>query len=136
MRRVTLDSNVIISALHFGGAPLSILKMAVAGEIEIAISEPIIEEVVRVLRDKFKWQPERAAQAEGTIRELGKLVTPSQQLSVVRSDPDDDRIVECALAGKCVAIVTGDKDLLRLGSYEDVKIITVRDLLQRGRGEA
>jgi putative PIN family toxin of toxin-antitoxin system len=98
VRPVTLDSNIYISALKFGGQPLRILPMATAGEIEIAISEPIIAEVVRVLGDKFEWPLERLAQAERTMRKIGLMVTPTQKLNVVRSDADDNAIVECAVA--------------------------------------
>jgi len=53
VRLVTADSNVLVSALVFGGKPLTILEMTQAGEIELAISEPIINETLRIIRDKF-----------------------------------------------------------------------------------
>jgi putative PIN family toxin of toxin-antitoxin system len=107
--------------------------MATAGEIEIAISEPIIAEVVRILGDKFEWPLERLAQAERTMRKIGLMVTPTQKLNVVRSDADDNAIVECAVASGSEAIVTGDKDLLRRKEYAGIKMVTVRDFLQRGK---
>ena len=57
MRRVTLDTNEYVSALNGGGKALRLLHMALNGDIEIAISEPIIAETIRVLREKFEWPP-------------------------------------------------------------------------------
>lgn len=54
-----------------------------------------------------------------------------QTLNVVPSDPDDNRIVECADSAKSEVIVTGDKDLLQLGEYEGISIIRMRDFLER-----
>ena len=53
MKRVTVDSNIYISALRFGGKPLTILELALDGDIEISISDAILQETLRVLRDKF-----------------------------------------------------------------------------------
>jgi len=61
VRRVTFDTNVFISALNFGGNPKRLLDMAVAREVEVAISDPIIGEIERVLRVKFKWQADEVA---------------------------------------------------------------------------
>jgi putative PIN family toxin of toxin-antitoxin system len=95
----------------------------------------MIAEVLRVLRDKFAWPQARPAQAEGTMRKLGEVVTPTEQLEVVASDPDDDRIIEAAVAGKCQAIVTGDKDLLRLRNFRGITILTAQELLQQERAK-
>jgi predicted nucleic acid-binding protein len=56
--RVTADSNIYISALHFGGPPDDLLNLARAGQIHLIISDEIMEEVTRVLRAKFTWSPE------------------------------------------------------------------------------
>lgn len=67
MKRVTLDSNIYLSALVFGGKPKRILEMAIEGEIEVAVSDPIIEEVQRHLLGKFRWSEARAAEAIESI---------------------------------------------------------------------
>ena len=96
MRRVTFDTNVFISALNFGGNPKRLLDMAVAREVEVAISDPIIGEIERVLRVKFKWQADEIADTLKLISSFTQRVEPKQTLDVVKSDPDDNRIVECA----------------------------------------
>jgi putative PIN family toxin of toxin-antitoxin system len=115
--------------------PLRLLEQARAGEFKVAISTPIIEEIKRVLREKFGWPDFRLEQFERNLSQFTQRVEPTQKLDVVPSDPDDNRIVEAAVASGSEAIVTGDKDLLRLGSYQGVKMVRVRDFLQRGQGK-
>ena len=61
------------------------------------------------------------------------MVSPTQTLRVIHENPDDDRVLECAVASGSDLIVTGDKDLLRRGSYENIRIVTVAQLLEQGR---
>jgi predicted nucleic acid-binding protein len=58
------------------------------------------------------------------------------QLDVIKEDPDDDRILECAVSAGSEFIVTGDKDLLRLGRYDSIRILTVSEFLDLPRGKA
>ena len=133
MKRLTLDSNIYISAFEFGGTPLRLLEQARAGEIETAISLPIIREVQRVLREKFHWPEDRLKQLERNISQFTKRVEPTQTLNVIKDDPDDNRILECAVVAGSEAIVTGDKKhLLPIRNYQGIKIIQVSDLLARG----
>jgi putative PIN family toxin of toxin-antitoxin system len=129
---ITVDANIYVSAVQFGGNPERLLHRAIAGDIEIAISEPILAEVLRILQVKFGRSEVDLAKLEATIRGLAKMVTPTQPLSVVKDDPDDNRIIECAVASDSQCIVTGDKDLLRMGEYAGIKMVKVGDFLQRG----
>ena len=72
MKRVTLDSNVYLSGFVFGGKPKRVLEMAVDGEIEVAVSDPIIQEVRRHLLGKFGWSEPRAAGAVESIVKFAK----------------------------------------------------------------
>ena len=72
MTRVTLDSNVYLSGVVFGGKPKRVLEMTIDGEIEVAFSDPIIQEVRRHLLGKFGWSEPRAAQAVQSISEFAK----------------------------------------------------------------
>ena len=130
MKRVTLDSNIYISALVFGGKPKRILEMAIEGQVEIAISDAIIAEVRRHLPAKFGWSDERTTEAVESINEYAVHVTPSLQIDAVPADPDDNRVLECAVAGECEYVVTGDGDLLRMGSYESIRILRVGEFLE------
>jgi uncharacterized protein len=136
VRRVTLDANVYISGFVFGGKPKRILEMAIDGEIEVAVSDPIILEVRRHLLGKFGWSEPRAAEAIESIAEFAKHVTPTETIDSVPTDPDDNRVLECAVLAGSQTIVTGDDDLLRLVGFRGIEIVTVTDFLTRfsGRG--
>jgi putative PIN family toxin of toxin-antitoxin system len=127
VHRVTLDSNVCVSAFQFGGLPLRLIEIAGKGEIEIAVSEPILREVVRVLGEKFTWPATRLQPAESSLRRLCRVVAPTEALIVVKDDPDDDRVVECAVAAGSEVIITGDKHLLRLAEHRGIKILRARE---------
>lgn len=128
---ITADTNIYISAIQFGGKPERLLHNAIDGDIQIAISEPILNEVLRILCDKFARSEVELVKIEALIRGLTHMVIPIQMLSVVVDDPDDNRIVECAVASNSGFIVTGDKDLLRMGEYAGIKIMNVADYLHR-----
>jgi predicted nucleic acid-binding protein len=76
--RVTLDTNVYVSAFQFGA--MRLLHMAVNRDIDVAVSQPIVEEVIQVLRDKFEWDGYRLHDARQQILGFATLVTPKQAL--------------------------------------------------------
>ena len=84
--RITPDSNILISALVFGGTPLRLLEMALGGEILLFISDEILQETLRVLRDKFGLSQERLARAEhyiGTCTERVVASTSSKTIQMI-----------------------------------------------------
>lgn len=129
MRSLTLDSNVYVSALNFGGEPLRLLTMAKLEEIRLDVSAPILDEVERVLCEKFRWAPAEAKEVRAEIERFAYVVTPSERLTVVKADPDDDKIIECAAAARSDYIVTGDKHLLVLRSYCGTRIAKAAEFL-------
>jgi uncharacterized protein len=128
---VTLDSNIYVSALQFGGIGVRLIGMARSGAIRMDTSEAILAETIGVLRDKFGWDGYRLHFARLDLRKFAHVVVPTQKLNVT-GDPDDNRILECAIAAGSDYIVTYDKDLLRLGEYAGIKIVRAVDFLQRG----
>jgi putative PIN family toxin of toxin-antitoxin system len=136
VRRITADSNVWISAVEFGGKPLQLINLARSGEIEIAISEPILDEFTRILRDKFHWEESRLRALRQQVRSFTKMVEPTMKLSVVKDDPDDDKIVEAAVESRSEAIITNDKDLLRMKEFQGVQMLKVGAFLHRVRGQS
>ena len=135
MTRVTADSNIYVSALIFGGKPLALLDLAQDGHIELAISDDILAETLRVVRDKFHRTPEELQADETLVCTVTTRVQPIERLDSVPSDPDDNRVLECAIAAGSEVIVSGDQDLLGLGSFRGMKIVRVSDFLD-GFGEA
>ena len=136
MPRATLDTNIYVSALVYGGTPLRLLHLAIDGDLEVAISQPILDETLRILREKFGWSRERLKLAEALIVGFARQVSPSQTLNVIKEDETDNRILECAAEAGSEFIVSGDKDLHRLEQHGNVRVIKVADMLDiiQGKG--
>lgn len=131
MRSVTLDSNIYVSAIRFGGKPLTLLQLGLDGEIDIAISKPILDETLRILLDKFGTSESGLHDAETLIEAATRRVSPAERIDAVPSDPADNRILECAVTAGSEVIVTGDLDLLRLSSFRGMRIERPGDFLGR-----
>lgn len=130
MITIVADTNIIISAYNFKGNPARVIDKAVTGEINMAISEPILVETRRVLRDKFGWPAEDLTELEAVIAVYTVRVNPTRLLNVVPDDPDDNRILECAATAEADYIITGDKHLLTLRQFGKIRIVTPADFLQ------
>ncbi len=126
--RIVFDTNVYISAALFGRRAETVMEMASTRQIQLITSEAILAELERKLQEKMNWPKDKTRLFVGTVRELAEVVHPEITLDVVPDDENDNRIVECAVAGKANLIVTFDKDLLRLKSYGMIGIITPRQL--------
>jgi uncharacterized protein len=133
VKRIVCDTNVIVSAVHFDGKPMDVLQKAIDGEIRLFYSQAILNETQRILRDKFGYRPARLTEITDILKTYGVEVTPQERLAAVPSDPDDNAIVEAAVAGNCEAIVTGDKDLLRLRSFRGIRMMSAGEFLQQER---
>jgi uncharacterized protein len=128
--RVTADSNIYISALLFGGPPDDILTLARDGKIHLVISDEILAEVSRVLTEKFGWTAQAVSLARDRIGDFTEKVTPTQRVDVVKEDPTDNRILECAQEGRSEYLITRDKHLLKLKEFGPTKIVLAADFLQ------
>lgn len=129
MIRAVLDTNVIVSALVFGGVPRGVLELAEAGRCEFCYSEPIQTEVRRVLSDKFDWPQEMLHEVLPVVWSMGTLVVPCVTIAAVPDDPDDNRILECAVEAQAQVIVSGDRHLLALGEYKSISISSPRQFI-------
>ena len=128
--KVVLDTNVYISAILFGRNCEEILRLAGLGSFELIISKHIILETKGILVKKFKWPKKQVSEAVTYIRNISTEVKPDIKLSVIRNDPADNRILECAVSSKAVCIVTGDRHLLDLKKYEKIRIFTPAEFLK------
>jgi uncharacterized protein len=123
--RVVLDTNVIISAILFGGTTREILELAIRGGIDLILSVPILDEVRDVLmRQKFGFSAEQATKVIDELYAISEVVNPDIRITAVKDDPDDNMILECALEAKSEYIITGDSHLLDLSIFQDIKIQT------------
>jgi len=126
--RVVADSNIFVSALRFGGKPEELLRAAEDGRYVLLVSEPILLEIAEVFSRKFGWSSDRVATSLRRIRAVAEVTVPGQKVSACE-DPDDDRILEAAVSGDATHVVSGDKHLLRMGTFRGAEIIRVRDFL-------
>ena len=130
MPRVVLDSNVLISALHFGGTPEELLLLANEGSIELFLSPFILEETARILKEKLGWREKAVRDALTVIKTVATLVQPKMRLHVIPHDEADNRVLECAVEARAAFLVTGDKHhLLPLREYKGIQILAPRDCL-------
>ena len=100
----------------------------------MTVSQPMIDEMAYVLSRKFGMSAEFIEEAKGIVTEAARTVTPAVQLDVIKEDPSDDRILECAVTGGSDYIVTGDKHLLRLKEYDAIRILKVSDFIDVATG--
>jgi len=127
--KAVLDTNIFISALTLpGGQAEKAVLAAVEGRFDLAISKPIIHEVLGVLARKFARDAEELARVAVFLSELGEVVQPRKTLHVLSDEPDN-RILECALAAHAKLIVTGDRAMLALDEHKGIRIVTLREFL-------
>ena len=89
-----------------------------------------VSELVTVLRDDFAWEAYRLHFTKEQLAKLGNLVTPKKAIDAIKEDPDDNRILECAVAGNAGLIVSGDRHLTRLESFRGIGIVRPVNLLR------
>jgi putative PIN family toxin of toxin-antitoxin system len=128
--RVVFDTNILVSALVFpGGQGDAALRRIIVETDELVLSRPILDELLEVLGRKFARDAEELAHVAVFLSELAVMVAPKRRLRVVKDEPDN-RILECAIAGRAEVIVTGDKPLLALKRYEEIRLLALRDYLE------
>lgn len=121
---VVLDTNVLVSALGFGGPPLEVLFRTFGGEVRLLASEATLDELERVMHyDRLPFTETDRVQYLAILRREADIVTPDNSVEVAR-DSDDDKFLDVALEGDADYLVSGDDDLLSIDSYEGIAIIT------------
>jgi putative PIN family toxin of toxin-antitoxin system len=128
--RVTPDTNVLISALFYDGNERGILEAAMKGRLRFVLSMEIIDELIRVLENKFKVDPELTRDYVLRLNELSDIATARKLPSKLVRDREDTKIIECAYSGHSDYIVSGDRDLLSLKRYQQTKILSPSELLR------
>lgn len=130
--RIVIDTNVLISALLFGGAPGELIELWKKRRIAPLISEEIMSEYLRVMAyPKFQL-------SEGEInyilhREIlpyFEVVEAKTGPTIIPQDPEDDKFIRCADAGNAATIISGDRHLLALEFYRGIKIFSIAQFLK------
>ena len=123
--KIVLDTNVIVSAFGWRGAPHHILLRCISGDFRLHISPALLAEATRVLAyPKLEFSQSQIDEFTALIVEIAAVVEPDFALDIVAADPSDNRALECAVAAGCRYVVTGDRHLLELGTLQDIQILT------------
>lgn len=129
--KVVIDTNLFVSSF-FGGNPRRIIDLWKKGKIILCLSKDILEEYIDVLqrvglKDVDEIEELLSLFAKG-VNILFTAKTP--RIMAVKTDPDDDKFIECAVALKAEVIITGDKALRKVGKYMEIKILTPQEFLK------
>ena len=134
--RIVIDTNVLVSAVLSQQGPSHALWDHVLNtRVELFVTQALLDEFADVIsRDKFAAVLARTTRTSQAIllklRESAELVASVPLPAPVSRDPDDDHVIAAAVAAQAEWIVTGDRDLLVLGSYEGIAIITPAQALR------
>ena len=127
--RVVFDTNIFVSALVFpGGRAEAAMHRILDGHDELLLSPAILDEVLRVLAEKFARDSEELSRVAVLLGDMAEVVRPKRSIHVLADEPDN-RILECAVAGSAERIVTGDKGIIALGSFQGTSIVSLRTYL-------
>lgn len=131
--RIVLDTNILTSALVFGGPPEQVVELGRGGLVELFASPFILEELTKVLEGKkFLWEPRRIVEAVIELKSFMTVLEPAVRLGVIQGKENDNRILECAVEAKAAAVITGNMRHIRpLGSFQGIEILTPREFLDK-----
>ncbi len=130
--KVVLDTNVWVSwAISPNGTPARCVKLAESGFCRAYICREIVDEFMSKMAHKFRLSPTDIERLTELMCSIAHTVEISGLLRAMPEDPDDDKVIECAVVANADYIVTGDKDLLGLERYQSISIISPADFYQR-----
>ena len=129
---VVLDTNIFISSVFWEGSSYRIVKKAISQEIIVFVSDYIIKEIRKVLARDFSLGKQEIDDIINSVAYFTHLIEPKEKVEVVKEDPDDDRILECALACRAKFLISYNKHLLKLKAFRGIKIVTPEEFLKTG----
>jgi len=132
--RITADVNILVSSTFWSGDSDKVLRMIENNEAELVLSAEILDDFMKVLdypeiKDKIRGKGLEMNRTVEKIESISIIVRPETRLDVVKEDPDDNKILECALAGKADYVISNDKHLLKMKEYSGIKIIKPEEFL-------
>lgn len=134
--KVTLDTNVLVSGTFWTGDSFRILDLIDKNKIKSVTSKEIIREYYEVVNtyeivEKIKDKKLRILKIVDKVIKNSEIVEPSVKVDVIKEDPDDNKVLECAKAGNVDFIVSKDKHLLKLKQFEKISILTPEEIIKR-----
>jgi|SRR3989344_1069289 len=134
--KITVDTNVLISSTFWYGASNKIIEKVENKELELILSKEIIEEFLRVLnyeeiQQKIRDKNLEMKRSVEKIISISLITEPKQKFDIIKEDPDDNKILECAFERKVDYIISQDNHLLKLKNFEGIKIINPEEFLNK-----
>ncbi len=125
--KIVIDTNVVVSAIFFGGHPRDLIELLVKHKLVAYASPEIITEYQETVNELFSRYPEKPVSIPLTaIIAAMKLIITTSDIKVCR-DEDDNKFINCAVDANCLYIISGDKDLSDLKNYGKIQIVTVSE---------
>jgi len=136
LKKVVLDTNTLISGILWDGNEAKIIEKAERKEIQLFTSQKILKELEEVLkREKFSKKLEgkkyTVNEAVTKIALIAVLIESTHKINVIKEDPDDNRVLECAVSAKADVVISGDGHLLSLKNYAGIDIIPASEFIKQ-----
>ena len=133
--KIVLDTNILISGTFWTGSSFRILQLIQEKKIVLILSKEILEEYEYIIQSeeilqKEVYQEERKS-ATMKLIQLAKIVNPQTSVQIIKDDPSDNKFIEAAIEGKAEYIITKDKHILNIKKYQNIKIITPEEFLEK-----
>ena len=129
--RVTVDTNFLISATQWDySVAHKLLKKFILSDVVIFTTQDILDETSEVLERDFKYSKSEAKNIIEKILLFADLIEPKQKVDIIKDDPDDNKVVECAIESSSDYIISYDKHLLKLEEYKRIKIVKPEKILK------
>jgi len=129
--KIVFDTNVLISATQWDGSVAQkLLFILIKQNLKIYSSTQIILEYQKVLKRDFEYTEGEIAHMMEKVLHFITLVEPTKKINLVKEDPEDNHIIECAIESQAQYIIAYDNDLLRIKEYNGIKIITPETALK------
>jgi putative PIN family toxin of toxin-antitoxin system len=123
--KIVLDTNILISATIWeGSVAQKILFKLIDLNTQIYLSKEIILEYENVLIRDFKYSKEEVESVVNNILKFSTLIIPTIHVNIVKNDPADNKIIDCAIEASAEYIITYDKHLLKIARYKNIQIVT------------
>ena len=127
---IVLDTNIFISSVFWEGKTYIVVKKAINQDIIVFISNYIIEEIRKVLVRDFNLEKQEIDDIVNAVFYFTHLIEPKESVTVIKDDPKDDKILDCALACNADFIVSQDNHLLKLKKFRNIKIVSPEEFLE------
>ena len=132
MHKIVIDTNTLVSAVGWKGAPRKVFDLFIDNKLKIITSNELIDEFIEVIfRPKFDFlQKDVKLTIIRAIISNSDIVDPKMKLNIIKEDEKDNKFLECALTGDAKFIISGDNHLLKLKEFEGIKIVNASKFLK------